>query len=81
MFKQNSSTKFETEFIESTLSDSFDTFIFVTRSITVTLDNNRDVAFTICEPLSTYKTEINDFFKQNNSTKFETQSIKSSLRD
>ena len=81
LFKQNSSTKFETETIKWSLWDYFDVFILVTGYIKVTADNNADVAFTNCAPFSTCKAEINDLFKQNNSTKFETESIKSSLWD
>ena len=74
LYKQNNSTKFETESIKSSLWECFDPFIFVTGDVTVTGDNNTDVAFTICETLSTCETEINDLFKQNNSAKFETES-------
>ena len=81
LFKQNNSTKFETECIKSSLWDYFSAFILVTGDITVTVDNNTDVAFTNCVPFSTYKREVNDLFKQNNSANFETESIKSSLWD
>ena len=43
--------------------------------------NKTDVAFINCEPSSTSKTEINDFFKEHSSSKFETESVKSSLWD
>ena len=81
LFKQTNFTKFVTECIKSSLSDYFSAFILVTGDITVTVDNNTDVAFTNCVPFSTYKREDNDLFKQNNSANFETESIKSSLWD
>ena len=81
MFKQNSSTKFEPEIIESSLWGSFDAFIFVTRGRTVTADKNACLAFTSFELFSTCQTEINYLIKQNNSTKFQTENIKSSLWD
>ena len=89
MLKQNNSTKFDTESIKSSLLHHFDAFILVTEDITVSEFNNTPVAFTTCAPLSTCKTEINDLFnqnistkfKQNNSTAFPTESIKSSLSD
>ena len=46
-YNQNSSIKFETEIIKSSLCDYFDAFILVTGDITVTADNNTDVAFKI----------------------------------
>ena len=61
-YNQISSIKFETESIESSLYDYSDVFILVTGNITVTADNNTDVAFKNCAPFSTCKTEINDVF-------------------
>ena len=59
---QNSSIKFETESIKSSLCDYSDVFILVTGDIKVTANNDTDVAFKICAPFSTCKTEINDVF-------------------
>ena len=75
MFKRSNCTKFETETIKSSLWDYFDTFTLCAGDITVKSDNNQDVAFTNSALFSTFQTDINDLFKQNNSTKFETQSI------
>ena len=61
-YNQKNSIKFETESIESSLCDYSDVFILVTGDITVTADNNTDVAFKNCAPFSTCKTEINDVF-------------------
>ena len=71
--------KDKTESIKSSLWDYFYAFSLVTGDITLTGDNNRDVAFTNCSPFSTCKTETDDLFKQNNSAKIEAESIKSSL--
>ena len=60
-YNQINSIKFETESIESSLCD-YSVFILVTGDITVTADNNTDVAFKNCAPFSTCKTEINDVF-------------------
>ena len=46
-YNQSSFIKFETEIIKSSLCDYFDAFILVTGDITVTADNNTDVAFKI----------------------------------
>ena len=81
LFKQTNSTKFETECIKSGLWDYFGALISVTGDITVTADNNTDVAFTTFAPFSKCKTKINDLFKQSKSIEFETESIKSSLWD
>ena len=59
---QNNSIKFETESIKSSLCDYSDAFILVTGDITVTADNNTDVAFKNRAPFSIFKTEINDVF-------------------
>ena len=61
-YNPNSSIKFETETIKSSLCDHFDAFILVTGDITVNAANNTDVAFKNCAPFSTCKTEINDVF-------------------
>ena len=81
MFKQKHSANFETESIKSSLWDYFDAFLLVTGDITVTPDNNTYDAFRNCILFSWCKTEINDLFKQDNFTKFETETIKSSLWD
>ena len=80
-FTQNNATKFERGSIKSSLWEYFDVFILVTGNITVIVYNETDVAFINCEPSSTSKTEINDFFKEHSSSKFETESVKSSLWD
>ena len=81
MLKESNSTEFETKGIKSRLWDYFHPFISVTGDVTVTTDNNTDVAFINCEALSTYKPAINDLFNQNNCTNFDTECIKSSLWD
>ena len=81
LFIQNNSATFETETIESSLWDYFDAFVLVKGDITVTADDDTDDAVTNWGLLSTCKTEINDLFKQINSTKFETECFKSSLWD
>ena len=48
--------------IKSSHCDYSDAFILVTGDITVTADNNKDVAFRHCAPFSTCKTEINRVF-------------------
>ena len=53
---QNNSIKFETESVKSSICDYFDVFILVTGNITVTTNNNTDVAFKNCAPFSTCKT-------------------------
>ena len=50
---QDNSIQFETESIKSSLCDCSDAFILVTGDITVTADNNIDVAFKNCAPFST----------------------------
>ena len=81
MFKQKHSANFETESIKSSLWDYFNAFILVTGDITGPPDNNTYDAFRNCILFSWCKTEINDLFKQDNFTKFETETIKSSLWD
>ena len=61
-YKQGHTIKFETEGIKSSLLDYSDVFILVTGNITVTENNNIDVAFKNCAPFSTCKTVINDVF-------------------
>ena len=65
-YSQNNSIKFETESIKSSLCDYSDPFILVTGDITVNAGandgNNTHVAFKICAPFSTPKTEINVVF-------------------
>ena len=81
LFKQNNSTKFETECIKSSLWDYFSAFTLFTGDITVTVDNNTDVAFRNCAPFSTYEIEVNDLLKEKNYDNFGTKSIKSSFWD
>ena len=71
LFKQNNSANFEIESIKSSLWRYFYAFTLVTEDITVIEYNNRDNAFINCAQLSISKTEINDFFNEKNSTKFE----------
>ena len=51
-YHQNSSIKFETESIKSSLCDYYDAFILVAGNITVTANNNIDVPFKNCAPFS-----------------------------
>ena len=57
--KQGGNIKFETETVKSSLCDYSDAFILVTGNITVTTNNDMDVAFKNCAPFSTCKTLIN----------------------
>ena len=59
-YKQSDTIKFET--IKSTVWDFSDAFILVTGNITVTGNNNTDIAFKNCALFSTCKTVINDAF-------------------
>ena len=59
----------------------FDSFILIAGDIKVTPHNNVNIAFTNCALFSVCETEINDWFKQNNSTKSETGIIRPSLWD
>ena len=61
-YNQNNSIKFETQSIKSSLCDYSYAFILVTGDITVTGDNDTDVAFKNCASFSACKTEINDVF-------------------
>ena len=61
-YKQGDTIKFETETIKSSFCDYSDAFILVTGNITVAADDNTDVAFKNCAPVSTYTTKINDVF-------------------
>ena len=61
-YKQGDTIKFETETIKSSLCDYSDAFILVTGNIAVAANNNTDVAFKNCAPISTYTTKINDVF-------------------
>ena len=79
LFNQNNSANFETESIKSSLWGYFDAFVLLTRDITATTDNNRNVTCTNCALFCTCQPEINDLFKQNNFLKFKTKSIISSL--
>ena len=51
---QNNSIKFEAESIKSCLCDYSDAFILVTGDITVTSNNDTDIAFKNCAPFSAY---------------------------
>ena len=59
-YNQNSSIKLETESIKSSLCDYYNAFILVAEDMTVTADNNTDVAFKNCAPFSTCNTKIHD---------------------
>ena len=61
-YKQGDTIKFETKTIKSSLCDYSDAFILVTGNITVTADDNTDVAFKHCAPFSSCTTKINDVF-------------------
>ena len=61
-YNQNSSIKFETESIKSSLCDYSDAFISATWDITVNAENDTHVALRICAPLSIFKIAINDVF-------------------
>ena len=61
-YKQGDTIKFETEIIKSSLCDYSDAFISVTGNITVTANNNTDVAFKNCAPFSKFSIKINDAF-------------------
>ena len=58
----NNSIKFETETIKLNLCDYSDALILITGYITVTANNDADIAFKNCAPFSTCKTEIIDVF-------------------
>ena len=57
-YNQNNSKKFETESVKSSLCDYSDVFIVVTGDMTITANNDTDIAFKNCAPFSTCKTEI-----------------------
>ena len=61
-YKQGNTIKFETETIKLTLCDFSDVFILVTGNITVTGNNNTNIALKNCALFSTCKTVINDAF-------------------
>ena len=61
-YNQNNSIKFDTETIESSLSDYSHVFNLVTGDVAITADNDTDVALKNCTPFSPCKTEINDVF-------------------
>ena len=61
-YNQNNSIKFERESIRPSLWNYSDAFALVTGDVTVTANNNTDVALRNCSPHSTCKTEINDVF-------------------
>ena len=55
-YNQKNSIKFETESIKSSVCDYSNAFILVTGDVTVTADNNTDVAFKNHALFSIYKT-------------------------
>ena len=55
-YKENNTIKFETETIKSSRCNYFDAFILVAGIITVTANNNTDIAFKNCAPFCTYTT-------------------------
>ena len=55
-YNENSSIKFETEVLKSSLRDYSDPFILVTGDITLNANSDTDVAFKNCAPFSTCKT-------------------------
>ena len=61
-YKQGDTIKFETETIKSSLCNYSDAFILVTGNITVTANNDTDVAIKNCAPFSTWTTKINNMF-------------------
>ena len=61
-YKQGDTIKFGTETVKSSLCDYSDAFILVTGNITVTGNNNTDVALKYGAPFSTCKRVINDVF-------------------
>ena len=61
-YKQGNTIKFETETVKSSVFDYSHAFILVAGNITATANNDTDVAFKDCAPMSTCKTVINDVF-------------------
>ena len=61
-YNPNNSITFASEIIKSSLCEYSDTFILVTRDITVAAANDTHVAFKNCAPYCTCKIEINDVF-------------------
>ena len=61
-YKQDDTIRFETETIKSSLCDYSDVFILVIGNITVSANNDTDVAFKNCAPFSTCTTKIDDSF-------------------
>ena len=59
-YKQGDTIKFKTETIKSSLCDYSDAFISVTGNITITANNDTDVAFKNCAPFSTCTAKINN---------------------
>ena len=57
-YKQGDTIKFETETIKSSLCDYSDALILVTGKITVTANDNADVALKNCAPFSTCTTKL-----------------------
>ena len=63
-YDQNTSIKFETDKIKSSLCDYSDAIILVTGDIIVAANNDTHVAFKNCTLFSTCKTEINVFIDE-----------------
>ena len=57
-YNQNNSIKFEIERIKSSICDCSDAFILVTGDITVTADNNADVALKNCASFQHVKQKL-----------------------
>ena len=56
-YMKGDTVKFETEIIKSSLCDYSNTFILLTGNVTVTPNNNTDVASKNCAPFSTCTTD------------------------
>ena len=61
-YNQNNSIKFETETFKLSFCDYSDSFILLTRDITVAKNNDTEFASKNCALFSTCKTEMNDVF-------------------
>ena len=61
-YNQNNSIKFETETFKLSFCDYSDSFILLTRDITVATNNDTEFASKNCAPFSTCKIEMNDVF-------------------
>ena len=61
-YKQGDTIMFKTENVKSSLCDYSDALILVTGNITVTANDDTDIAFKNCAPFCTCKTVINDVY-------------------